>query len=65
MGMLCAGSVSRIRLLGVNLKERKDLEKLDIDGRITLKGILNRLRERGLDLCDLRQGQLEGFREHN
>lgn len=37
-----------------NLKERKDLENLDIDGTITLKGILNRLRGRGLNLSDSR-----------
>ena len=36
-----------------NLKERKNLEKLDIDGSITLKGILKRLRGRGMDLSDL------------
>jgi hypothetical protein len=56
MGMLWAGSASRIRVLGggEDLMERRDLEKLDIDGSITLKGILNRLRGRGLDLSGLR-----------
>lgn len=58
MGMLWAGSVSCIRVLWGggewgNLKERKNLEKLDIDGSITLKGILKRLRGRGMDLSDL------------
>ena len=32
----------------------RHLEKLDIYCSITLKGILNRLRERGLDLSDFR-----------
>ena len=51
MGGIC---VAHKATGGGGLKERKDLEKLDIDGSITLEGILNRLRERGLDLSDLR-----------
>jgi hypothetical protein len=41
------------------------LEKLDIDGTTTLKGVLNILKGRGLNLSDSRQEQLEGFREHD
>lgn len=39
---------------GGDLNERKVLENLEIDGSITLKGILCRLRGHGLDLSDLR-----------
>jgi hypothetical protein len=59
MDMLWAGSLTRIRgknigVLGGNLKERNDLKKLDIDGSITLNGISNRLKSRGLDLSESR-----------
>ena len=52
MGGICVAR--RVLGAGGDLKEKKDLEKLDINGSITLKGILKRLRGRGMYLSVLR-----------
>ena len=41
----------RVRVWSENRKERDHLEDLVVDGRVTVKRILNRITERRLDSC--------------